>query len=82
MDYRIFPPEEILETTVTLPLSKSVSARAIIMAAMGATAPKEVAECDATEKLVYALASDSLEVNVGAAGTAMRFLTAYYASHP
>ena len=82
MDYRIFPPEEILETTVTLPLSKSVSARAVIMAAMGATAPEDVAECEDTEKLVSALASDSPEINVGAAGTAMRFLTAYYAAQP
>ena len=82
MDYRIFPPEEILETTVTLPLSKSVSARALIMAALGAGKPAEVADCEDTEALESALASDAEEINVGAAGTAMRFLTAYYAATP
>ncbi len=82
MDYRIFPPEEILETTVTLPLSKSISARALIMAALGADRPEEVADCDDTAAMERALGSDDENINVGAAGTAMRFLTAYYAAVP
>lgn len=82
MDYRIFPPEEILETSVSLPLSKSISARALIMAALGATAPEEVADCADTRAMTEALASEADTVNIGHAGTAMRFLTAYYAAMP
>lgn len=82
MDYRIFPPEEILEASVTLPLSKSISARALIMAAFGSDRPAEVADCADTRALDEALSSDTATVNIGAAGTAMRFLTAYYAATP
>ena len=82
MDYRIFPPEEILETSVALPLSKSISARALIMAALGSSAPEELADCADTRAMTDALASDSETVNIGHAGTAMRFLTAYYAATP
>ena len=39
----------------------------------------DVAVCDDTSVLQKALASDSDEINIGAAGTAMRFLTAYLA---
>lgn len=82
---RIYPPEDFLEARVTLPLSKSMSARAIIISALtpGAPLPSPVAECDDTAALLDALACpDATEVNVGAAGTTMRFLTAYYASRP
>lgn len=82
MDFRIFPPEEILETTVTLPLSKSVSARAMIMGALGSKMPKEIAICADIEELVKGLVNPGSEINVGEAGTAMRFLTAYYAAKP
>lgn len=82
MDFRIFPPEEILETTVTLPLSKSVSARAMIMGALGSNMPKEIAVCADTEALLKALIDRNPEINIGDAGTAMRFLTAYFAAKP
>lgn len=81
MDYRIFPPEEILECSVTLPLSKSISARALIMRRLaGCTDAYTVADCDDTRSLADALTRSSGEVNIGPAGTAMRFLTAYYAA--
>lgn len=80
MDYKIFPPEEILETTVSLPLSKSISARALIMGALGASTPDAIADCADTIALSDALSSKAGDINVGAAGTAMRFLTAYYAA--
>lgn len=81
MDYRIFPPEEILECSVTLPLSKSISARALIMRRLaGCTDAYTVADCDDTRSLTEALTRTSGEVNIGPAGTAMRFLTAYYAA--
>lgn len=83
MDYKIFPPEEILETSVTLPLSKSISARALVMAALGSSEPQELAVCDDTEAMKLALADkDSGTIDIGAAGTAMRFLTAYFAAVP
>lgn len=84
MDYIILPPEEILEATVALPLSKSISNRALVIDALtvGAVAPPAVAQCDDTEAVARALASPHGEINLGAAGTAMRFLTAYFASLP
>ncbi len=83
MDYRIFPPEEILETTVSLPLSKSIGARALILnhIAGGRTA---TCECDDTATLASILEAgmphDGSTVDVGPAGTAMRFLTALCAA--
>lgn len=80
MDYRILPPEGIVETEVSLPRSKSINARAIVM---GAIAGKKVspAACTDTETLAAVLSSP-LEgtVDVGAAGTAMRFLCALAAA--
>lgn len=80
--YRILPPEEFMEAQVTLPLSKSQSARALVIAALtpGAPMPSPVAECDDTRLLCDALSRpEATEVDCGAAGTTMRFLTAYYA---
>lgn len=86
MEYRILPPEELIEDAVVeLPLSKSISNRALILAALteGAPYPARLAECTDTEALADALKSGLTgEVNVGGAGTAMRFLTAYYAATP
>ena len=87
MNYAIFPPEDFLEARLSLPLSKSMSARALIISALtpGAQLPARVAECDDTDALVAALTDTDpgmKTVNVGAAGTTMRFLTAYYAALP
>lgn len=84
MNCRVFPPDEMLETEVSLPLSKSISNRALVINALtdGALPLKKVAKCDDTDVMVAALSSDEACVNIGAAGTAMRFLTAYYSSQP
>ena len=84
MNYRIFPPEEMIDATITLPLSKSISNRALIINALthNALPLDAIAQCDDTDAMVEALAADRDEINVGAAGTAMRFLTAYFASQP
>ncbi len=84
MNYRIFPPEEMIDATITLPLSKSISNRALIINALthNALPLDAIAQCDDTDAMVAALAADGNEINVGAAGTAMRFLTAYFASKP
>lgn len=83
MDYRIYPPLDFIDTNAELPLSKSVSNRALIINALtpGATPLEEVAACDDTRAMTEALSSaDSDTIDIGAAGTAMRFLTAFFAS--
>lgn len=87
MDYRILPPDEILDTTVQLPLSKSISARLLTLHALGAqTAPQPplppLARCNDTQALQQALALQQGNVNTGPAGTAMRFACAYFAATP
>lgn len=81
MNYRIFPPEEPMDATIKLPLSKSISNRALIINALthDAIPIDKVAHCDDTDVMVKALSSTSDDINIGAAGTAMRFLTAYFA---
>lgn len=72
-----------LPRRVVLPTSKSISARALIINALAA-APCELerlSDCDDTEAMLAALdAADDATVDIGAAGTAMRFLTAYFAT--
>ncbi len=84
MDFQIFPPEDgFPQATVSLPLSKSISNRALIINALtpNAIPLSKVALCDDTDAIVHALANPEEEiVNIGAAGTAMRFLTAYFAA--
>lgn len=85
MDYRILPPDGFFETRVRLPLSKSMSNRALIINALtpGSSPLESLAECDDTDAMLSALGSSEADVvNVWAAGTTMRFLTAYYASRP
>ena len=80
MDLRISRKGNI-DYDVVLPGSKSLSNRALlIMALCGNTGITGLAMCDDTDVMTRALGSDSDEINVGAAGTAMRFLTAYYAA--
>ncbi len=81
----ILPPGQMIDTTVSLPGSKSIANRGMIMAALGAQAfdePAAGASDDVTA--MYAALESEAEgtVDVGPAGTAMRFLTAYYASKP
>lgn len=64
--------------SVILPASKSISNRALIFKALsGSSDVKNLSCCDDTDAVVAALSSFKNEINVGAAGTAMRFLTAY-----
>lgn len=70
---------------VDLPASKSISNRALIIAAMAdGCSIGNIADCDDTNAMRRALQTQSAQanVNIGAAGTAMRFLTAYFASQP
>ncbi|MDE5684759.1 MAG: 3-phosphoshikimate 1-carboxyvinyltransferase [Muribaculaceae bacterium] len=83
MDFRILPPDGILETTVALPLSKSINARAIVMAHLAGKSEAPV-DCADTQTLAAILGAPKLDgtVDVGPAGTAMRFLTALAAATP
>ena len=70
---------------VNLPASKSISNRALTIAAMtDGCSIGNIADCDDTNAMRRALLTQSAQanVNIGAAGTAMRFLTAYFASQP
>ena len=64
---------------IDLPSSKSISNRALILDALSYS-PYEIenlADCDDTNVLVNALDSNDTTFDIGAAGTAMRFLTAF-----
>jgi 3-phosphoshikimate 1-carboxyvinyltransferase len=78
MIYRIKAPE-ILNATICLPASKSISNRALILNSLCRFPAeiKNISVCDDTIVTIKALRGDAHVVNVGAAGTAMRFLTAF-----
>lgn len=81
MQYEITPPKKRGEKfSIQLPASKSISNRVLIMNALSGHAYPidNLAQCDDTDVMVAALKSDQKEINIGAAGTSMRFLTAYY----
>lgn len=83
MNLQIFPPDGFVEASVDLPFSKSMSARALIINKIGGFDPHiELSDSDDTTALREGLAKTMGTVNIGAAGTAMRFLTAYYAATP
>lgn len=88
MDYRIFPPEGLLEAEVSMPPSKSLVNRLLIIKALAGSKDVDiVADCDDCRIMIDALntcvnGSTPAAVNIGASGTAMRFLTAYFACRP
>jgi len=64
---------------IQLPASKSISNRALILDALSYS-PYDIenlADCDDTNVLVKALDSNNTTFDIGAAGTSMRFLTAF-----
>ena len=80
MRYKITAPET-LDTTVKLPASKSISNRALVIHALsgGNQMPDNLSDCDDTEVIVRALRDMPYTIDIKAAGTAMRFMTAYLA---
>lgn len=87
----LLPPERLC-TEVRLPASKSISGRALITYAL--TRPKSLcrealhaavgnlSDCDDTQVMMAALADMPDTIDIKAAGTAMRFLTAYLCVTP
>lgn len=78
MQYKITASERI-QATINLPASKSISNRVLMIHALagGDTLPDNLSDCDDTEVIIRALAAKPYEIDIKAAGTAMRFMTAY-----
>lgn len=78
MRYRISAPSSI-KTSIQLPASKSISNRALIINALGkgTFVPENLSDCDDTRVMIKALTENNKVIDIMAAGTAMRFLTAF-----
>lgn len=84
MKIRITPPHSI-HATILLPSSKSISNRALIINALGNGGQQleNLSDCDDTQVMIRALqALPGETIDIMAAGTAMRFLTAYLSVTP
>ena len=79
--YRIEAPHK-LSGDIILPASKSISNRALIMGALSGSGkwPLNLSDCDDTEVIVNALENMPDVIDIKAAGTAMRFMTALLAA--
>lgn len=80
MTYTIYAPEKI-DADIKLPASKSISNRALIIHALsgGNIKPENLSDCDDTEVIINMLENMPDVINIKAAGTAMRFSTAFLA---
>jgi len=79
MNYQIKAPDKPIRVSIKLPASKSISNRVLILNALSYSAyeVENLADCDDTESMLKALNSNDRNFDVRAAGTTMRFLTAY-----
>ncbi|MDD4515741.1 3-phosphoshikimate 1-carboxyvinyltransferase [Massilibacteroides sp.] len=77
--YLITVPNGLHQETIQLPASKSISNRTLILNALSYSPYeiKNLSDCDDTEVMIAALNSNGNQFDVKAAGTAMRFLTAF-----
>ena len=84
MKQLIITPPSSLQATITLPSSKSICNRTLIINALahGTCTPDNLSDCDDTRVLIRALDALPPTIDIMAAGTAMRFLTAYLAVTP
>ena len=78
MLYKLISPS-MVKATIQLPASKSISNRALIINALGKSIypPENLSDCDDTQVMIKALTEGKETIDIMAAGTAMRFLTAY-----
>lgn len=81
--YKLTSPS-MIKATIQLPASKSISNRALIINALGKGihTPENLSDCDDTRVMVKALTEGEETIDIMAAGTAMRFLTAYLSVTP
>jgi 3-phosphoshikimate 1-carboxyvinyltransferase len=78
---QLSPSQRPIKLRIQLPSSKSISNRALILNALSYS-PYDIqnlSDCDDTRVTVKALESNDTTFDIGAAGTAMRFLTAFLA---
>ncbi len=71
--------KQLLGATVHLPASKSITNRALIISAVSGQAEglENISHCDDTDVMISALRNMPPTIDIGASGSAMRFLTAY-----
>lgn len=84
MKIKITAPKSI-KATIQLPSSKSISNRALIIDALSNSKHQlnNLSDCDDTQVMIRALQAEPGEtIDIMAAGTAMRFLTAYLSVTP
>lgn len=81
MIYVVKPPTEPIRTTIHLPASKSISNRVLMIRALSGCDfnISNLSDCDDTYVMEEGLKKLPKTIDVGAAGTSMRFLTAYLA---
>ena len=77
MRYKLYAPEA-MDCVIDLPASKSISNRALVINALSGSKeiPDNLSDCDDTDVMVAALRDMPYEINIKAAGTAMRFTSA------
>ena len=82
MKYALNFPGEKLQGKVNLPSSKSISNRLLVIRALspGGFPLARLSDSDDTQALQRGLQSSSDVIDIGHAGTSMRFLTAYFAA--
>lgn len=83
MRYTLSAPSAV-KATIQLPASKSISNRALIIHALaqGRESLSNLSDCDDTRVMIDALSDEAAVIDILAAGTAMRFLTAYLSVTP
>lgn len=83
MQYTVSAPAAI-HASIQLPASKSISNRALILHSLahGNILPCNLSDCDDTCVMIRALDGNPEHIDILAAGTAMRFLTAYLSVTP
>ena len=83
MQYKITAPKTI-NSVVQLPASKSISNRALILNGLSFSpfAIENLSDCDDTKVMVNAFTTGDNLIDVKAAGTSMRFLTAFLSRVP
>ena len=79
MDILIKSPEKYIDCSIKLPTSKSISNRLLLLNALSYSPfeIKNLSDSDDTKVMLKVLNSNGTTFDIGAAGTSMRFLTAF-----
>lgn len=82
MNYKVIAPQKNIIGTITVPASKSIANRLLIIQALCNTKFQihNISDSEDTHVLIKGLQNMGATIDIGHAGTSMRFLTAYFAS--